>query len=106
MPETEIRIWSVEKGTTYRYNLDYTSIPVLAENYNPSYMLTSPVIEAVCYETIKGVPEELTIEIYVGFCDRDIRLFQFFFHNFCNKVSKRTFPLLKLSRLYHGSRFD
>lgn len=73
MPETEIRIWSVEKGTTYRYNLDYTSIPVLAENYNPSYMLTSPVIEAVCYETIKGVPEELTIEIYVGFCDRDIR---------------------------------
>lgn len=73
MPENEIRIWSVEKGITYRYNLDYTSIPALAENYNPSYMLTSPVIEAVCYEIIEGVPEELTIEIYIGFCDRDIR---------------------------------
>ncbi|MBP3457818.1 MAG: hypothetical protein J6K58_01260 [Lachnospiraceae bacterium] len=73
MPENEIRIWFVEKGITYRYNLDYTSIPALAENYNPSYMLTSPAIEAVCYETIEGVPEELTIEIYIGFCDRDIR---------------------------------
>lgn len=73
MLENEIRIWSVEKGTTYRYNLDYTSIPALAENYNPSYMLTNPEIEAVCYETIEGVPDELTIEIYVTFCDRDIR---------------------------------
>lgn len=73
MPENEIRIWAVEKGTTYRFNLDYTSIPALAENYNPSYMLTNPAIEAVCYETIVGVPDELTIEIYVTFCDRDIR---------------------------------
>lgn len=73
MPENEIRIWSVEKGTTYRYNLDYTSIPALAENYNPSYMLTNPAIEAVCYETVVGVSDEITIEIYVTFCDRDIR---------------------------------
>lgn len=73
MPEKEVKIWSVEKGTTYRYNLDYRSIPTLAENYNPSYMLTNPAIEAVCYETIAGVRDKITIEIYATFCDRDIR---------------------------------
>lgn len=73
MPEKEIKIWSVEKGTTYLYNLDYTTIPALAENYNPSYMLTNPAIEAVCYETVMGVLENITVEIYVTFCDRDIR---------------------------------
>lgn len=73
MTEKEIKIWSVEKGTIYRYNLDYTSIPALAENYNPSYMLTNPAIEAVCYETIAGVRDKITIEIYATFCDRDIR---------------------------------
>lgn len=68
----EIKIWSVEKGTTYRYNLDYTSIPALAENYNPSYMLTNPAIEAVCFETIAGERDKIMIEIYATFCDRDI----------------------------------
>lgn len=73
MPENEIKIWAVEKGITFLYNLDYTTIPALAENYNPSYMLTNPAIEAVCYETVMGVPENITVEIYVTFCDRDIR---------------------------------
>lgn len=36
-------------------------------------MLTNPAIEAVCYETIAGVPDKITIEIYATFCDRDIR---------------------------------
>lgn len=73
MIEKEIRVRSIQKGTTYRYNLDYTTIPVLVENYNPAYLLTSPVLDAVCYESMEGVPDEITVEIYATFCDRDIR---------------------------------
>ena len=45
----------------------------MVENYNPAYLLTSPVLDAVCYETIEGVPDEITVEIYATFCDRDIQ---------------------------------
>ena len=42
----EIRIFDENKITIYQYSMYYEDIPFLKENYNPRYMLTTPVIEA------------------------------------------------------------
>jgi len=44
-----------------------TFISALTENYNLAYMLANPAIEAVCYETIEGMPDEIPIELYAAF---------------------------------------
>ena len=67
-----IHVWQVEKPTHFRYSLSYEDIPALVSCYDSVYLLTSPVIDIVCFK-LPTDPEEFSVELYIGFPDRETR---------------------------------
>lgn len=67
-----VHIWQTEKSTHFRYSLSYEDIPALVSCYDPAYLLTSPVIDIVCFK-LPTDPEEFSVELYIGFPDRETR---------------------------------
>lgn len=65
-------IWQVEKPAHFRYSLNYEDIPALVSSYDEAYLLTSPVIDIVCFK-LPTDPEEFSVELYIGFPDRETR---------------------------------
>lgn len=66
-------IWQVEKPAHFRYSLSYEDIPALVSCYDKAYLLTSPVIDIVCFK-LPTDPEEFSVELYIGFPDRETRM--------------------------------
>lgn len=66
------RVWQVEKLAHFRYSLSYEDIPALVSCYGDAYLLTSPVIDIVSFE-LPTNPQEFSVEMYIGFPDRETR---------------------------------
>lgn len=67
-----VHIWQVEKPAYFRYSLSHEDIPALVSCYDEAYLLTSPVIDIVCFK-LPTNPEEFSVELYIGFPDRETR---------------------------------